>query len=269
MNRQWLAEGPLRPLALRVLQKFNPGDIHIWHPYFPRKVRLHSFRHKGYWFYRSDRERETSEFYIRAIAPTDLVVEVGAHIGFQTLHFAALVAQGEVVAFEPGSNNLPYCLHNCAGVANVEVRRMAVGKSTGTATFYEDNVTGQNNSLTEIGREFALDTAKSSHFAGITLTPTTVQVTTLDHEFADRFVQFIKVDVEGGEADVIAGGLELIDRSHPTMMIEVAADNRDYLWQVLVDDRGYEVRKPNGTSISSADDMNDNTTFTHPDGPMR
>ena len=97
MVRRRLAGSGVRPLAIGILARVNPGDVRVWHPFYPRKVLLHSFRHKGYWFYGKDRESATSRFFARVIQTSDTVIEVGAHIGFRTLQFAALAPQGRVL----------------------------------------------------------------------------------------------------------------------------------------------------------------------------
>lgn len=262
-GRSRLAKSPLRPVALRLLHRLNPGDIHIWHPYYPRKIRLHSFHHKGYWFYRSQREQETSELYVRFIKPTDFVLEVGAHIGFQTLHFAALAPQGQVIAFEPGSNNLPYVLHNTAGVANVEIRRQAVGAESGRATFYQDNLTGQNNSLVEVGVELAATNAVASNYDALEVTTTTVDVVTLDEAFPDAKIDFMKVDVEGGEANVLVGAQELLERARPTLMVEVADANRQAVWEQLVQALNYQALSQAGKPLNGPEELKANTFFVH------
>jgi hypothetical protein len=42
----WLG---LRKVAIGALHRFNPGDISIRHHYTSKRIRLHSFKHKGYW----------------------------------------------------------------------------------------------------------------------------------------------------------------------------------------------------------------------------
>ncbi len=41
----------LRRLAIRILFRINPGDITIRHHHTKDKFRLHSFRHKDYWYH--------------------------------------------------------------------------------------------------------------------------------------------------------------------------------------------------------------------------
>lgn len=268
--RTWLATSRIRPLALTALERANPGDIHVWHPHYPRKVLLHSFHHKGYWFYGKRHDAETGQFYARVIEPSDTVVEVGAHIGYRTLHFASLVPQGRVVAFEPGSNNLPYLLHNCAGIPNIEVRREAVAASPGRARFFEDNLSGQNDSLSSLGASAAAANARSSSFDKLTVVPTQVDVVTLDEALGEERVQFVKVKIVGGEELVIEGAQGLLERCRPNLMVKVGELSRGPVWDLLVGGLGYRATTPGGLPIDGgAQAVMGNTHFMHPDGPVR
>ena len=48
----------------------------------------------------------------------------------------------------------------------------------------------------------------------------TVQITTLDALTQERPVRFLKVDVEGAERSVLAGGSTLISQDRPTILVE-------------------------------------------------
>ena len=52
----WLG---VRKVVIGTLRRFNPGDISIRHHYTGEKLTLHSFKHKGYWYYGKRRESES------------------------------------------------------------------------------------------------------------------------------------------------------------------------------------------------------------------
>src|SRR4051812_38251537 len=138
----------LRRAALPLLKRFNPGNIRIRHHYTGGRLLLHSFRHKGYWFHGRRREQATMQFFQQALRSGDTVVEVGGHIGYLTMLFAQIVGQaGRVVVFEPGQNNLPYLRENVGRLPGVEIIEKAVSDQDGFAAFFEEQITGQNNSL--------------------------------------------------------------------------------------------------------------------------
>src|SRR6478735_1296610 len=102
-----------RRSLLPIFAKVNPGDITIKNHYTGDALHLHSFQHKGYWFYGRRREAATMKLFQRLIQPESVVAEVGGHIGYITQFFATLVGpRGRVYVFEPGPNNLPYLRAN-------------------------------------------------------------------------------------------------------------------------------------------------------------
>ena len=49
----------LRRAGVQIFRRINPGDISIRHHWTGEPFRLHSFRHKGYWYHAASRERAT------------------------------------------------------------------------------------------------------------------------------------------------------------------------------------------------------------------
>lgn len=135
-------------------------------------------------------------------------VDAGAHIGLYTLLFARLVGPGgRVYAFEPAPANHRRLLENVAlnAVENVVVEQAALFGESGTVTlnlFPEE--LGAWHSL---GRPTLAD--PSTSYA--TVTPSSaveVAAVTLDEYVARQTIDriaLLKVDVEGAEADVLAG----------------------------------------------------------------
>ena len=142
--------------------------------------------------------------------------------------FSHLVGNnGSLVVFEPGTNNLPYITENIKNspFKNHAIRQVAIGQEVGTATFYEDDLTGQNNSLV---REFdGFQNNLQNSFVEARVYEKTVEVTTLDLEFENKAVDFIKIDIEGGEWSAILGTEKLIKTQNPILMVEIQADRNN------------------------------------------
>ncbi|MDP3197835.1 FkbM family methyltransferase [Tabrizicola sp.] len=142
----------------------------------------------------------------------DHVLDLGANIGFHTLALARTVGpQGRVTAIEPQR----YCFQLlCANVTlnqvtHVHCLRAAVGDQPGTcAVPVNDPATRHNAGATEVS-----------------LTPgsgetDTVPLITVDSLALPR-CDLIKVDTEGFEDRVVAGGLGTLARFRPVLYIEV------------------------------------------------
>lgn len=168
-----------------------------------------------------ERERETMQFFSRLIREGDTVIEVGGHIGFITQYFSKLVGpKGKVIVFEPGSNNARYIEENVSALLNTTLEHTAVSSQNGTATFYEDNVTGQNNSL-HCDFKGAEKVARS-HGENLVRTAREVDIVSIDSYAAAHMIvpDFIKIDVEGCEYDVLMGAHETLLKVR-SLMVEV------------------------------------------------
>ena len=143
------------------------------------------------------------------IAPGSTVLDVGANIGVFTVALARLVTPtGRVLAFEPqipvfellSSNVETNCL------TNVSLYQAGVGREAGTL-----NVP-------------TLDYAADGNFGGVELSQDTSQGTSVDIITIDSLnldaCRLIKIDVEGMEAQVIAGAGETIQRVRPIIYVE-------------------------------------------------
>lgn len=219
--RKMLSQSPiLRPWVIRALGFWHP-DISIVNPWTGQTLSLNSYHHKAYWYYGKAREQATMLIFEKLIREGDTVIEVGGHIGFITQYFSKLVAQqGTVVVFEPGSNNIRYTEQNVRGLQNTTLERMAVSSENGIAAFYEDNVTGQNNSL--LSDYTHADSVGRSHGDTLVRTKRAVEVVTID-SYVDRHglkPDFLKIDVEGCEYQVLLGATETL-RTVRALMVEV------------------------------------------------
>jgi FkbM family methyltransferase len=139
------------------------------------------------------------------IDPARAAVDVGAHVGSYTARLAQIVPR--VFAFEPDPEMAG--LLRRAAPGNVVVSTDAVSDTAGWKTFRVPVQAGlvsvtlgsleNNDSSSTIERQ--------------------VRTTTLD-QLADEDIGFIKVDVEGHEAQVLAGGREVLRRRRPVFLLE-------------------------------------------------
>ena len=255
---------PLRRVFFPLFARFNPGDITITHHYTGDRVRLHSFKHRGYWWSGKDRETDTMRAFAALVRPGDTVFEVGAHIGYITLYFAQLVgARGRVHAFEPGDNNLPYTRQNLAQRPQITLIEKAVGDHEGQGTFYLEDLTGQNNSLVQNYLGLRLTEGQAIK-AGVR--PVTVVLTTLDGYVEKTGIKpdFVKIDVEGAEYGVLAGATKLLEEARPRIMVETANEAADQV-MALLGPLGYVFYRSDGVIARARGELLTNTFCLHPE----
>ncbi|WP_022683294.1 FkbM family methyltransferase [Sphingobium bisphenolivorans] len=235
----WHRNPALRRLVFALLSRAGNHDISIAHHWVPSaQVRLNLFRHRGYWYHASRRERGVMTSLPRLIRPGDTVIEAGAHIGYVSLYLADLVGPlGRVYAFEPSSDNLCYLTANVAPFAQIEAVPAALSDKIGIARFYIEALSGQNSTL--IGDYGNL--ARNNRMAGAAeqYRETSVETVTLDQFIASRGISpsFIKIDIEGAELLALGGMKHCLSHVRPKLMIEVT--NRKEEVMRLMKEAGY------------------------------
>ena len=154
----------------------------------------------------------------------DTVFDIGANIGQYALLFSDLVGKnGKVISFEPDSRNFAYLLfnkwqNNCL---NLLPQQEGVGSKTGEIEIYTDTLTG--------GRRSSM--RKDLMEEG---TPQQTKICTLT-EAIERFgvPQFIKIDVEGFEIEVLNGAKSASFNEKIVWLIEVRTDTKAAIFQKL------------------------------------
>lgn len=263
MLRGLYRNNAIRRIAIPLLRRMSPGDIRIRHHHTGAPVLLDAFRHKGYWFHGRRREAATMELFRQLLKPGDYVVEVGGHIGYLSLFFADLVGDsGRVEVFEPGGNNLPYLQANTKKLANITIFEQAVSDDDGIAIFFEEGLTGQNNSLDDDYDEFE-ENRKRAHVEA-EYTQREVESVKLDTHLSDRAAPtLVKVDIEGAEALALAGAVRVLRTARPVVMVEVT--RREGAVFDLLRSRGYCCFSESGVEAVSADELHGNVFAMHPD----
>jgi len=253
-----------RKLFLKIFRHINLGDILIRHHWVGAFIRLHSFKHKGYWWHGKNREKSTILAFHDVIPRHNggVVIEIGGHIGYFSLIFSDLVgSNGRVFVFEPGSNNIPYIRRNTANNETIILIEEAVSDREGEVEFYEEDLTGQNNSLLS-DYEIFDDNLLNAGVKGFQRKVKVISTTTLDSFWAEQGfpnVDFIKVDVEGAEEQVLRGGVNLISSSKPNLMVEVTR-NKELIFKQM-QNMSYYMCKPEGQPIEKDTQMDGNVFF--------
>lgn len=242
----------LRRFALTVLGCIGQHDTTIVHHWVPKKrIRLHWFRHKGYWFYGRAREQATMRAFSKLISAGQTVIELGAHIGYVSLYLADLVGpEGHVYVFEPSPDNLVYARWNLRDENVITLVEKAASDREGVAIFFLENLTGQNSTLIEEYSVFQDNRERA--FSGENYRKVEVLTTTVDQfvRTHDLRPHFIKIDVEGAELACLRGSIETLKRFRPRLMVEVTNEADAVL--MLLNEAGYLVYDINLEHVHSS-----------------
>ncbi|MBE7217865.1 MAG: FkbM family methyltransferase [Caulobacteraceae bacterium] len=136
------------------------------------------------------------------------IIDVGANIGVTALRMAQLRPQCQVWALEPSPTTFAYLRDNAAAARNrnVHVVEAAVGSYDGS-----------------VGWSGSSADSSASHLANNAYADEIVPIITLDTFVVERGLQpnFVKVDVEGFEVDVINGARSTIADYAPVFFVEM------------------------------------------------
>jgi FkbM family methyltransferase len=138
-------------------------------------------------------------------APRGIVIDVGANLGWHSVHAARYEGVEKIVAFEPDAFNAWLFERNLAinAIDKVIVEACAVGAGSGLARLYryKPSNKGRHSLLKDYG-------------LGSRLVPMVDVDSAIDAlGLADRHVSLMKIDVEGYEPSVIAGATQTLRRT--------------------------------------------------------
>ena len=151
-------------------------------------------------------EELTTELFKSVVKLGDVVLDLGANIGYYTLLASRLVrSQGHVYAFEPEPTNFSLLNRNIDlnNYTNITTYQKAVSSKSGTMKFFVNTKDTGAHSLYDLDMEYG---ASSRRFI-------TVDVVTLDELLPNLVANVVKMDIEGAELPALAGMKGIIARS--------------------------------------------------------
>jgi FkbM family methyltransferase len=172
-------------------------------------------------YWRPGRQRGLRRLYAPFVGEGDLVFDVGAHLGDRSVAFASLGAR--VVALEPQPLVARWLRRILRGHERVEVRAEAVGARRGTQRLA---ISARNPTVSTMSATWRASAGDANPgFRSVRWEHSIeVPVVTLDDLIAEYGVpRFCKIDVEGWEAEALAG----LTRALPALSVEFVAGQLD------------------------------------------
>jgi FkbM family methyltransferase len=220
--RRWpVAERAFAPFKRFVTHRFLRGRA-VW-------AQVESGLSKGMWmrlripqeagFLHGEHEPDVQDLIVRMLQPGGCLYDIGSHLGSISLGAARLVGEsGRVVAFEGDPDNALILQQNCVRnhlQSNLQVVHAAVWSSSASEGILFRKAAGRTYGGVEVDGH--------SPVLGGDGPLIRVPVITLD-DFAAAggpLPQLIKIDVEGGEHEVLRGGSLLFEKQRPLVIVEV------------------------------------------------
>jgi FkbM family methyltransferase len=150
--------------------------------------------------------------------PFDLTVDVGAALGSYTWVLGR--KSRDVVAFEPGERHFR-SLRSGAFASNVTVVNSAVGRFSGAARLFTLGEGRDADHTATLSLSNPLVANGSAQAVDVSLV--SLDEYFLTSTYLGRAIDLIKVDVEGFELEVLAGGREILSTHKPLVICEIEA----------------------------------------------
>lgn len=176
--------------------------------------------------------------WLQGFSKKDTFLDIGANVGTYSIPAAKRASQ--VIAIELDPNNL-FCLHRNVHLNNVHHKVIIVPFAAGTQKsilpiFYRDMSLG--DALQSVGKEQSLPTKKPCPFS----------IRQLVYPIDDIFSDFqlpqptkIKIDVDGNEADVIGGSLNVI-KGAEEIYFEENGSEADQTFLKIILNLGFKIK---------------------------
>ena len=172
-----------------------------------------------------DSEVRLTRFMLQHLQEGNRVLDVGTHFGFYSLLASKLVSDsGRVIGVEASKAIFQIYNENTAAVKNLSPFHLAATETNGMVTFYEFPVLYSEYNTLSPG-QFADETWLKKNPAQAIK----VEGKKLDDLLAEEKVSpdFIKIDVEGAEDQVIKGLSATLQKASPLVALEYLADERE------------------------------------------
>ena len=169
--------------------------------------------------YEGNFELEELTYFKKYIKKGDVILDIGSNIGLHALYASKLTgSDGKVFAFEP-----------------VKKTYMRLAENIGLNNF--KNIKHFNLAISDVSGEAEITTSKDGYDAWNSMAAATnedeknfikekIQTQTLDHFISTNVgstkIDFIKIDTEGWELNVLKGGESYLKNNDPIIMVEYA-----------------------------------------------
>jgi FkbM family methyltransferase len=220
---------PIKPLLAKTVWRQGSVRTILWGPC--RGLRYKIFPGMGLSPLYGGWEEQAQNLMLRHIKPGGVVYDLGANYGIHTLLFARLAKEhGHVYAFEPVQKIHSALQGNVAlnRFSNVTCLRLAVSSSAGVSSFLTGHHVGAGH-LSTVGDN-----------QGEQLTVQTITLDAFVFEQNNRPPTFVKIDIEGAESKAMSGGITVLKKYRPILLIDLHNPEEDVAVGQILSECNYE-----------------------------
>jgi len=217
-------------------------------------------------------EKATTELFKKVVKEGEVVVDLGANVGYFTLLAAKLVGpKGKVFSFEPEPKNYNYLEQNIElnNYNNVQSFQKAVSDKNGKTKLYICDYDTGHHTINKFEGVQAYSRGRIVEEKSVE-----IETITLNEFFKDKeeLINVIKMDIEGAEALALAGmdnilkknkKLKIFIEFFPLLIKKMGSSPSEFLRKLVEDYRfsisvipdDYDAKKGEMVSAASADEV--------------
>ncbi len=156
-------------------------------------------------------EPVSSEYYLRSLVPGDVIIDIGANIGYYALRaYAATNRMGRLICFEPVENNFSILQQNTEKYDSITVYSQAISDTVGRIRFFQSEIPNWGSLIQHDGMMY-----------GASYEVDTVTLDAFLEQNPDIIPTVIRMDIEGGEIAAMNGAWKTIEQYHPKLFVEL------------------------------------------------
>ncbi|MHC5208978.1 FkbM family methyltransferase [Pseudomonas chlororaphis] len=155
-------------------------------------------------------EKDTTDLLRALCDETSTAIDVGANIGLTSIALSQICQRGRIIAIEPVPNTFEFLKLNidASDIENVSLKNVALGAAAGSVEMFvnDDNLAASFVVSSDIDQKHR------------------IPLSTLDQIVSQSdlgAVDFIKIDVEGFELEVLKGAVETLASFRPIVLLEM------------------------------------------------
>jgi len=206
----------LKRLSLKITRRLSAiTGVDVFSTIYHGKLRGYKFlANTSDDYFTTEYERDSFTYVTDVISnkPGSVVYDLGANLGYFSILCSAYGNESKIFAFEPIPENMRVlCRHLLMNnINNVTPVNLAISDHMGLIDFSADN------------RSVSYTYKQASSYYGNRQLKIKVGILSMD-SLASHFgfpdPDVIKIDVEGAEFDVLSGGVEMINRCRPKILL--------------------------------------------------
>lgn len=191
-------------------------------------------------------DHELFSYLTKIVPESPVIYDIGAHVGYHTLMFAALAPSSTVYSFEPNTGNFArvqeHLTLNADLAKRITVYNLALSDKPGQSVLLSsDDIDGGTSSGGFIDAAAPI-WSRQEYIEKTGYTERAVTLESIDSLVSQGKVKpptVIKIDVEGAEHLVLEGARKTLEKYHPHIIVEFHSIPATYTSMNIIEQFGY------------------------------